>query len=347
MLFTTADLAEIKKNIINMRIAVVGDYCLDNYYFVESKLDYNSDYTDLSTYCASIVKSAPGGAGNVAKNLSALGVSVYPIGLIGNDGAGFDLCNKIDKLGMDLTGLIKVDALTTNSYHRFIRDDTAINEVLVTSKKRIRDDLVKQLMQSCANIISQVDAVIIVEQFSDIQGESIIELIREYLQHLATNNRETIFIVDTKRNAHKYTNMYVKCNHYELQESTLDIIIEDKARSSDFDISQIKHCISILNTNSALFITVGKNGILFFHNGILRHIKTNAAIQPFDTCGAGDSATVGITIGILLGFEPAKAAILGNIVAGITIQQLNCTGEPDIDSLMTEITHHSSQVNTL
>ena len=348
MLSSFADFATIIDNINNFRVAVIGDYCLDNYYFIDSKLDYSSDYTDLCTYCTSSVKKTLGGAGNVAKNLSALGVSVYPIGFIGNDGAGYDLHNEIVRLGMDSAGLIKADLLATNTYHRFIRDEaTTINEVLVLNRRKLGDEIIKQLQQSCENIIPNVDAVIIVEQFSKTQGQSVMESIRGYVQSLALRNEEIFFIADTKYSIHKYMGMYVKCNHHELQESVLGILKDNKTVISDFDVPQIKHCISLLDKNVALFITVGENGTLFYQNGSLKHIKTRIATPPIDTCGAGDSATVGITIGMLLGFEPTKAAIIGNMIASITIRQLNGTGEPCLTSLMTEITKHSQTVNAL
>ncbi len=47
---------------------------------------------------------------------------------------------------------------------------------------------------------------------------------------------------------------------------------------------------------------------------------------PIDTTGAGDSATAGAVAALAVGATLAEAALVGNLVASITIQQLATTG---------------------
>jgi sugar/nucleoside kinase (ribokinase family) len=47
---------------------------------------------------------------------------------------------------------------------------------------------------------------------------------------------------------------------------------------------------------------------------------------PIDTTGAGDSATAGTVLALTAGATLAEAALIGNLVASITIQQLAITG---------------------
>ena len=35
------DIKELQKNIENLKVAVIGDYCLDQYWYMDSKLDQN------------------------------------------------------------------------------------------------------------------------------------------------------------------------------------------------------------------------------------------------------------------------------------------------------------------
>ena len=47
---------------------------------------------------------------------------------------------------------------------------------------------------------------------------------------------------------------------------------------------------------------------------------------PLDPTGAGDSATAGTVLSLCAGAELPEAALIGNLVASITIQQIATTG---------------------
>ena len=47
---------------------------------------------------------------------------------------------------------------------------------------------------------------------------------------------------------------------------------------------------------------------------------------PIDPTGAGDSATAGAALALAAGAGLAEAALVGNLVASLTIQQLATTG---------------------
>ena len=52
-----------------------------------------------------------------------------------------------------------------------------------------------------------------------------------------------------------------------------------------------------------------------------------------DTTGAGDSATAGCVLALCSGASCAEAAVVGNLVASITVQQLATTGTASPDDL--------------
>jgi sugar/nucleoside kinase (ribokinase family) len=47
---------------------------------------------------------------------------------------------------------------------------------------------------------------------------------------------------------------------------------------------------------------------------------------PIDTVGAGDSAMAGIASALCCRASPVEAALVGNLVASITVQQVGTTG---------------------
>jgi len=48
--------------------------------------------------------------------------------------------------------------------------------------------------------------------------------------------------------------------------------------------------------------------------------------EPTDPTGAGDSATAGAVLALCAGATPPEAALVANLVASITVQQLAKTG---------------------
>ena len=72
---TPARLTELLDNIPNARIGVVGDFCVDSYYIVDTDESEPSLETGLATRPVREQRSSLGGAGNVVANLHAIGAT--------------------------------------------------------------------------------------------------------------------------------------------------------------------------------------------------------------------------------------------------------------------------------
>jgi sugar/nucleoside kinase (ribokinase family) len=66
---------------------------------------------------------------------------------------------------------------------------------------------------------------------------------------------------------------------------------------------------------------------------------------PIDPTGAGDSATAGAVLALCAGAELAEASLVGNLVASITIQQINTTGTAQPDQLTDRLELWQQQQN--
>src|SRR5271165_4601932 len=75
-----------------LRLAVVGDFCLDRYLEIDPARAETSIETGLPVYNVARVRSQPGAAGTILNNLVALGVGeIFPVGFCGEDGEGYEL----------------------------------------------------------------------------------------------------------------------------------------------------------------------------------------------------------------------------------------------------------------
>jgi len=89
-------------------ILVVGDYFLDRYLIVDRALSEISLETGLEAYQVVDVRCSPGAAGTVTSNLRALDVQVTALGIIGEDGMGYELLRGLRECGVNAKPLIQV-----------------------------------------------------------------------------------------------------------------------------------------------------------------------------------------------------------------------------------------------
>ena len=80
---------ELTKAYANLRVAVVGDFCLDRYLEIDPARSEVSIETGLEVYNIVNVRSQPGGSGTILNNLEALGCGhLFPVGLPERMGRG-------------------------------------------------------------------------------------------------------------------------------------------------------------------------------------------------------------------------------------------------------------------
>src|SRR5688572_15072633 len=98
-----------------LRIAVIGDFCLDRYLEIDPEKKETSIETGLPVHNVTRVRSQPGAAGTILNNLVALGVGeIYPVGFCGEDGEGFELRRCLQGLpGVCLDHFVSTDLRRT------------------------------------------------------------------------------------------------------------------------------------------------------------------------------------------------------------------------------------------
>src|SRR5436853_2022710 len=102
----------------DLNIAILGDFCLDRYLEVDPARQETSLETGLPVHNVINVRAQPGGAGTILNNLSALGIGdIHPIGLIGDDGEGFELWRALEnRAGVRMKYFVKTSERRTFSY---------------------------------------------------------------------------------------------------------------------------------------------------------------------------------------------------------------------------------------
>jgi ADP-heptose synthase, bifunctional sugar kinase/adenylyltransferase len=321
---------ELFDNIKKLKVAVIGDYCLDQYWYMNSKHDIKLDYNDDITFSLTDINYYPGGAGNVVNNFIKLGIDVKCFGIIGDDGNGYQLLKCLKNIGANIDNILCIEDRETHTCIRPIRiindKNIKLNEIItskfIDTNKKTEDLIIK----SIKDIIKDIDALVLIEQFDDNNKGVFTDNVRNEMNNLSLLYKNKIFIVDSRKYINKYENMFLKCNKNEF--------INTLSTDDDKEICIIELIKNLKNFKS-IFVTCGSDGTTVINGKkCIEEISAIKIVDEINTCGAGDSATVGIVIGLYSNYDVNKSALLGNILASITIKDLHSTGYPTYEKII-------------
>ena len=305
------------------RVGVLGDFCLDAYWSMDDAASERSVETGLATRPVREQRYSLGGAGNVVNNLVALGVGhVAAFAVLGEDPFGREMRRLLEKLGVDCTGLLAQDSgWDTPVYIKPVRDGREENRLDFGEYNRLRDDTGTALIAQLRSMLSGLDAVIVNQQLRmGIHTKHVQCLLNEMFRA----NPDRIFVLDSRHLAGAYAGCVLKMNDVEATKlcgassQAGDIIMLDDTRAAAQQLFGVQR--------KPVIITRGARGCLVVDDGGLRSVPGLHIINQIDSVGAGDSMTAGLAAGLAVRATPYQAAMLGNFVAGVTVQKLFQTG---------------------
>ena len=311
------------------RVAVVGDFFLDKYLVIEQSLMEVSLETDLDAYQVVGKRLSPGAAGTVTNNLTALDVGeVYAVGFIGDDGEGYELKQGLAKTGVDMTHLIERPDLFTPTYTKpMLRDETGqereLNRLDIKNREPTPRDVEDAVLEQLRAALADVGAVIIADQVEERDMGVITDRVRDGICALARANPDVMFFADSRANIGLFRDVIVKPNKFEAARSCGFEGAEEELTAEDAEGYGLA---LVARNNRPVFVTAGAEGIIVFDEDGSTHVPGIEVPPPIDIVGAGDSTTAGIALALCSEAMFQEAAVVGNCVASITIQQIGTTG---------------------
>jgi len=327
-------LDEILSALESRRIAVVGDYFLDKYLDADPSLVEPSLETGLDAHQVCRVRCFAGVAGTVINNLAALGIGqLHAIGAIGDDGEGYDLRKELSALRCSTNELLSFDELMTPTYlkPRDMTDPSLAGEHSRYDTKNRRPTptiVVDAVVEAMDRLLSDVDAVIIADQVEEAECGIVTSAFRQALADRALQHSNVIFWADSRRFISKFRNVIIKPNQFEA------VGHANPLPGEQVDLDRLKKAVVDLRATNAspVFVTMGEQG-MFVSDPTPEHVFGVQVPEPLDTTGAGDSTTAGVVAALSAGASNTEAALIGNLVASITIQQLATTGTATPDQV--------------
>ncbi len=302
-------------------VVVVGDFFLDKYLEIEPALAEVSLETGLEARQVVAIRCQPGGAGTVVANLCALGAGkVKCLGLLGDDGEGFELTRALRRFGADTEGLlVQPDKLTPTYCKPMLRLPTGglreLERLDHRSRRSVSQTIETKLIKQLKALAPDANAIIAQDQIPEPECGVITTNMRKALAALCEANPNLIGFADSRLRIGAFRNMILKPNQTEAQ----------AAASGKEDVFACARELS-RRTKRPVFLTIGEEGIAVVTQETWQQVPTVKLTGELDIVGAGDSATAGAVLALCAGAELTEAAIIANLVASITVQQIGTTG---------------------
>jgi rfaE bifunctional protein kinase chain/domain len=324
-------LKKILKDISSVKIIVVGDFCLDAYWFIDEAMSEISVETNQPTRPVRLQKYSLGGAGNVTNNLAALEVKdIRAFGVIGTDPFGTEMVTIMNASGIRTENmLVQSDNWSTHTYAKPYIGDTELSRVDFGNYNKLTKETADMLITNLEGEIPGADIIIINQQ---VPSGIHTEYFRNKLLGVIAKFPGKTFITDSRNFNDFYNGSVRKMNDTEASRLCGHI------RKPDEQVpwSEVVAFAGELykRFGKPLFITRGSKGSVTIDEAGIKEMPGLMIISKVDTVGAGDSYLAGAASALAAGYSMEVAARIGTFVAGVTVQKLFTTGTATPEEIM-------------
>jgi rfaE bifunctional protein kinase chain/domain len=318
-----------------LRIAVVGDFCLDRYLEIDSAKSETSIETGLPVYNVVNVRAQPGGAGTVLNNLVALGAGeIFPVGFAGEDGEGYELRRALAaQPGVRLDHFLKTDDRRTFAYCKplVLEPGKAPRELNRLDQKNwtaTPQALAERLRVAVTSVAKDVDAYALLGQVEEQETGVLTTGVLETLATIAKAKAGRVMLADDRRGLRGYSSVIFKMNAAELAALT-----STNLSSAVADIAAL--VVELASRNGRpVIVTLAERGIVGASpEGQSEHVSALPVRGDIDIVGAGDAVSANLIMALAAGATLCEAMELANAAASIVVHQLGTTGSASVRQL--------------
>ena len=307
--------------LVRASVLVVGDAMLDRY--VYGTVERISQEAPIPIVAVEREIAMPGGAGNVVRNLTALGAAVAFVSVVGDDQAGSDLTGLIGGQPNVEPWLLVQGGRETTVKTRYIAQGQQLLRADREVTAPIHPKLAERLLRITRDALVATSATVISDY-----GKGVItaEVTAEIIAAARQAGRPVI--VDPKGgNYARYAGAdIIKPNRRELAEAT-GMDVSDEAGV----VAAATH-LRASHGFGAVLVTRGEDGMTLLDDGGVQHFPAEAP-EVFDVSGAGDTVAAVLAAAVAVGLTLPVAARLANIAAGIVVGKVGTAVAREADLL--------------
>ena len=319
-------LARTVKSLRGRRIAVAGDFMLDRYVWgAATRLSPEAPVPVVDFVNESQVL---GGAGNVAANLAALGATVFPFGVVGDDEAGRAIRECLAALGMATKGVVADASRITTVKTRIVARHQQIVRVDRERREPLSHALEESLIRRIKAALGNLDALVISDYDKGVVTDPLADRV------LTECHRRGVPVLVKPKTSRLFAyrgSTVIVCNAKEAG------FFVTRALDDDESVGQAGRALLAHFGCSAVVITRGAEGLNVFEDTVPQGFHVPATSrevsyarvgqtrvdhaahgrQVFDVTGAGDTVLSVLALAIAARAPMRDAAVLANAGAGV------------------------------
>ncbi len=306
------DLADAVRQLRRASVLVVGDAMLDRY--VYGTVQRISPEAPVPVLTVEREVAMPGGAGNVVRNLTALGAAVAFVSVVGDDQAGSDLTGLIGGQPNVEPWLLVQGGRATTTKTRFIAAGQQLMRADHEQASPINERLADRMIRIAADAVAATSVMVL----SDYQKGVLSGPVAQRLIAAARAAGRRV-VVDPKGTDYaRYAGAdLVTPNRSELAQAT------GMPVDSDAAVIAAARALRDAHGFGAVLVTRSEDGMTLVEANAVRHFPAEAEPSDvFDVSGAGDTVVSVVAAGLAAGLALPLAARLSNVAAGIVVGKI-------------------------
>ncbi|WP_297208224.1 D-glycero-beta-D-manno-heptose-7-phosphate kinase [uncultured Brachyspira sp.] len=317
------DLKTKAQKITKSKVLVIGDLMLDR--FTYGDVIRISPEAPVPVLHVNHEENYLGGAGNVARNISALigknsNENMFLIGVIGKDKSADTIIDSMNYSNISSSGIVIDESRYTITKTRIVAGTQQIVRIDEENTDPFSNAVMKKIENVFTDNVDDYNVIII----SDYNKGVITKPLAKKIIDIC-NKKKKLVLVDP---AIKHFSFYKKAT---LMTPNLKEAVE--GMDSKFPFYEFNpNAINILGNNiikklnlSKLMITLGANGMALFDKDIKLNDKKSPYIIPtkaksvFDVSGAGDTVISVLAMCLSVGISFKESSEIANAAAGVVV----------------------------
>jgi D-beta-D-heptose 7-phosphate kinase/D-beta-D-heptose 1-phosphate adenosyltransferase len=303
---TPARVRELLGAMLGRRVLVVGDSAIDDY--VVGEVERISPEAPVPVLAVEREELLLGGAANVAKCLVALGARPTLCTVVGDDADGQLFASEAESLAIPRLGILVDKSRRTTRKTRIVARQQQVIRLDRETVAPLSPALEKRLCAAVTRAVKRADAVVLSDYSKGVLSAAVCRAV-----FAAAGARPVL--VDPKNLPWKaFSGATVLKPNLRAAESFAHTLLED-------DQSVVRAAARIadeLGVANAL-VTRGAAGMVLASRGGAAHSFAARAPSLVDETGAGDVVAAATALALAAGAEPAEAAWLANVAAGVKV----------------------------
>jgi rfaE bifunctional protein kinase chain/domain len=310
------------------RVVVIGDVVADE--FVYGRVARVSREAPVLILEYDSTEIVPGGAGNAANNVAALGGTAALVAMVGRDDPARRVLDALHRR-VDPTHLVRMNGTPTpiktrilaggvhSAKQQVVRIDRAVRR---TMDARSRQAFERAVLKA----IGRADAVLLSDYGSGLVTPALARKVRAELKRVGA---PIPVLVDSRYRLLEYTGLTISTPNQSEVEQALDVRIGDNLGALERAGREILERTSM----QAVLVTRGSRGMaLFVPDTPTVHVPIFGTDSIVDVTGAGDTVVSTVALALAAGGSFEAAARLANYAGGLVVMKRG-TATVSVDEL--------------